>query len=1554
LNLQLICRILNARRGSLMRTIRWILLFSLTAFLFTGCANIARTYYGLNPAADRGTLHKPKPPMVAAPWAVNRSFEEDQAGWLYTWGGTVIDEVGGIEVDADGNVYVGALFQGTLDFNPGPGIDEYKSEDGRNVCLTKFGPNGEYFWTRTMGFMSPGVADLGMDGAGNVYAAGTVHQGAMNSRYSVRKYSPDGEFLWDIATIPIGRTQDPPMMVVDRAGNVYMATSLDGLVDFDPGPEVHEYGRRGEIDQGFLASYGPDGAYRWAHAWVMNSRSPMTALGVDRNGNVILAGKFDEEVDFDPGPEEVKFEPAAADKSFIAGFNTDGEFQWVKQIDGSTNYTGTDIVFDTAGNFWVTGMFYEHQSAEGINSSLTHLFMREFSPDGEVLTTRDLWSNGVCYALKTVLDSGGGMLVGGAFKENQNLHSKSQNFELVSDFQWNYFLFKLDSEGEVDWLKTWGHSMHEQYNPVPPIDIALDPQGNVFVGGSFKGTVDFDDSEREVVRIASESHASSIVFNIGPNGGMTQGRNTEPPRALSDAFIMKLSPHGNFFEEGAGIPSTLNASYPFSDPKGPRYTHRLLGIWDIIVDIPRRTANAVKDDESFTRFGIPESDIPPDCDDCMQARIIGVGPQNSTVTVEIQLRNPFENLRALCGRAVIIADDTLDLESREGYTDLWYEGDKEVAYPIFGFPEATLADPIPFFDYGETYTRQLTFGVPSGTTSFTFRLVADMSSPGPPMEPALISGSQVVRDWLPDGTEKFTVSTRVLDAQEDVPAVIITQMPFSNYTGQATTSLTQHQWYLSNNERKPPGDYQVIVRAISPDAPDLALYGTIDLSISGSNPPVPSACFEYFLNTQHWTPGHPVAFNARCSSTPYIEKYHWDWDDGSTEDSNDSWVEHAYSAPGTYNVKLVVEIGDIQSQPFVLPVVCREATVAQELTPSDWNFFPKELDVRGRYAFIAAGKAGLVVMDVSDPKSPKMAARYALPGEAMSIDVEGNYAYVACYASGLMIVDVSNPLEPSKVGQYVPDGATVDVVRLRGNTAYIGLGNSRQDWETEQHMPASQGAVIGLNVSNSASPNKVFTQNADQAGVQAMDIDGDRLYYVERDSLKVLNLAGGSPRPEQAGNLEGRLQAIPERLVARDNSVYICDMGSVLIADRQSSGGFTFRNFDEPWGTCVEISGKYAFVAGAVSGITVYDMTNPGSPVNLARVSASGVIDMEVVDNYYLLAAESGGFEVFDISDVTNIEKLNTGPAPGAPVQPYPSEGPLVAEQVEPSGGVYSFNGSCRPIINGNYLYVASSGTGWRVLDISNPESPTIVTQVEIPAAQDAVISGRYAYTVEQGGIAVVDLDNPDNPSLLGSCDLEDSVDSLAYENGTVCATGYLTDEHMLFIVDAVNPRSPWKMLGCMVDGQCWDVVMADGYAYVAADEKGVAIIDVDPPERPSVVGYIDIRDKARTINLYQNHLIVTGQGRTVAVLEIKSPGNIQFVKDIVASYSVASFYIENGVGYAGTWDTRILRFDVDPPADLTELEPIGTGFKVDDIVVRNRLGFIVSRDEGFHIVKLP
>jgi hypothetical protein len=66
--------------------------------------------------------------------------------WVRTWGSAGSDRAYGVEVDSLGKVYVTGFFEQTVDFEPGPGIDEHTSNDFifPDAYLVKFLPDGNW------------------------------------------------------------------------------------------------------------------------------------------------------------------------------------------------------------------------------------------------------------------------------------------------------------------------------------------------------------------------------------------------------------------------------------------------------------------------------------------------------------------------------------------------------------------------------------------------------------------------------------------------------------------------------------------------------------------------------------------------------------------------------------------------------------------------------------------------------------------------------------------------------------------------------------------------------------------------------------------------------------------------------------------------------------------------------------------------------------------------------------------------------------------------------------------------------------------------------------------------------------------------------------------------------------------------------------------------------------------------------------------------------------------------------------------------------------------
>jgi len=81
----------------------------------------------------------------------------------------------------------------------------------------------------------------------------------------------------------------------------------------------------------------------------------------------------------------------------------------------------------------------------------------------------------------------------------------------------------------------------------------------------------------------------------------------------------------------------------------------------------------------------------------------------------------------------------------------------------------------------------------------------------------------------------------------------------------------------------------------------------------------------------------------------------------------------------------------------------------------------------------------VLIIDVSDPASPKAVSCFNTKDYAIDVCVSGSHAYVADGDDGLRIIDVSNPSSPREVG-YFDTGSYADGVYVSGNYAYVADG----------------------------------------------------------------------------------------------------------------------------------------------------------------------------------------------------------------------------------------------------------------------------------------------------------------------------------------------------------------------------------------------------------------------------------------------------------------------------------------------------------------------------------
>ena len=285
--------------------------------------------------------------------------------WAKTMGGTNPDYGYSIAVDTSGNVYTTGDFIGTIDFDPGPSVFNLTSVgvDVFILKLDAFG--NFLWAKNIGGSSSEGGRSIAVDASGNIYTTGYFQgsvdfdpgPGLFNltpvgpSDVFISKLDSSGTFLW--AKAMGGNAVFGSSIVVDNNGNIYTTGQFQGTVDFDPGPGIFNLTSAGNYDI-FISKLEASGNFLWAKNMGGSALDLGYSIAVDSNKNVYSIGRFHGTVDFDPGLGIYNLTSVGVDDIFISKLDPSGNFLWAKNIDVNTTRSKSMAV-DPNGKIYCTG-----------------------------------------------------------------------------------------------------------------------------------------------------------------------------------------------------------------------------------------------------------------------------------------------------------------------------------------------------------------------------------------------------------------------------------------------------------------------------------------------------------------------------------------------------------------------------------------------------------------------------------------------------------------------------------------------------------------------------------------------------------------------------------------------------------------------------------------------------------------------------------------------------------------------------------------------------------------------------------------------------------------------------------------------------------------------------------------------------------------------------------------------------------------------------------------------------------------------------------------------
>ena len=474
--------------------------------------------------------------------------------WAKTIGGTLQDGNGSIAIDSSGNVYTTGFFQDTVDFDPGAGTSNLTSAGNLDIFISKLDTDGDFMWAKRLsGTDSEGGVSITVDSSGNVYTTGYFNStvdfdpgagtsnltSAGNTDIFISKLDTDGDFVW---AKRMGGTEDDrgASIAVDSSGNVYTTGPFYDTVDFDPGAGTSNLTAAGVDGEGdfFISKLDTDGDFVWAKAMGGIIADESTSITIDTSGNVYTTGSFQDTVDFDPGAGTSNLTAAGVDgesDTFISKLDTDGDFVWAKAMGGISSEIGRSITTDPSGNVYTTGYFQataDFDPGAGTSNLTsagdTDIFISKLDTAGDFVWVKRIGEVFNDSGTSITTDSSGNVYTIGYFRNTVDFDPGAGTSNLASVANGDFFISKLDTDGDFVWAKAMGGIGDEEL-----IFITVDSSENVYAVGQFYDTVDFDpgagtsnlisagQGDVFISKLSAMVTTYSLTYTAGANGTLT-------------------------------------------------------------------------------------------------------------------------------------------------------------------------------------------------------------------------------------------------------------------------------------------------------------------------------------------------------------------------------------------------------------------------------------------------------------------------------------------------------------------------------------------------------------------------------------------------------------------------------------------------------------------------------------------------------------------------------------------------------------------------------------------------------------------------------------------------------------------------------------------------------------------------------------------------------------------------------------------------------------------------------------------------------------------------
>ncbi len=415
--------------------------------------------------------------------------------WSFAFGNDTDQAVRSVAFDSQGDVYMLGDFTYTVDFGTGPFTSDGENAD---IVLAKYDAQGTPLWAKYWGDSS------------NQYAT---------------------------------------KIIVDGDDNPIIMGRAFGKIDFGGG-ELDAEG----TDDIFVAKLDPDGEHLWSRIFGGIDPDRAERIATDGDNNVILTGTFTGDADFGWGPVSA----VGARDAILIKLDADyGSHVFSIEIGGKADDYGFGVDVDMDDNIYVTGRFSDSVTVEDqtiVSTGGYDVYFGKFSPSGDLMWLRSFGSKRDDLAHDLMVHATGPteqVVLLGHIYDTVDFGGGGRTSAGDRDI----YVAAYDTDGVHEWSELFGDETDQfgtSYDTNTWINLRPDESGNVWVGATFTGSIDFGSAT-----LTCSGSTDMLVFGLDQAGSFLSaqkfgGQYTEVLEdfdVLDDFTVIG----GRFFSTSSGI-----------------------------------------------------------------------------------------------------------------------------------------------------------------------------------------------------------------------------------------------------------------------------------------------------------------------------------------------------------------------------------------------------------------------------------------------------------------------------------------------------------------------------------------------------------------------------------------------------------------------------------------------------------------------------------------------------------------------------------------------------------------------------------------------------------------------------------------------------------------------------------------------------------------------------------------------------------------------------------------------------------------------------------------